>query len=91
MLNVSLTSTTSEQLERLCTNTIENSQDFTDSIYISIEQRERVLEYHRQLHEQLDRLIQHLSISTDVCFDKYQAFELDHIRAIVIVYSQYRI
>jgi hypothetical protein len=65
MLNVSLTSTTKEQLEHLFTTTIDNSQDFTDSIYISIEQREKVLQYHRRLQDQLVEIIQLIS---DVCF-----------------------
>jgi hypothetical protein len=65
MLNVSLTSTTKEQLEQLFTTTIDNSQDFTDSIYISIEQREKVLQYHRRLQDQLVEIIQLIS---DVCF-----------------------
>ncbi|UJR36232.1 hypothetical protein I4U23_028964 [Adineta vaga] len=61
MLNASSTSTTKEQLEQLCNTTIDNSQDFTDSIYISIEQREKVLEYHKKLHEQLDDIIKLIS------------------------------
>ncbi|CAF3808246.1 unnamed protein product [Rotaria magnacalcarata] len=57
MLNVSSTSTTKEQLEQLYNTTIDNSQDFTDSIYISIEQREKVLQYHKKLQEQLADII----------------------------------
>lgn len=58
MLNVSSTSTTKEQLEQLCTAAIDNSQDFTDSIYISIEQRDKVLQYHRKLQDQLTEINQ---------------------------------
>jgi hypothetical protein len=65
MLNVSPTSTTKEQLEQLCTSTIDNSQDFTDSVYISIEQREKVLQYHKKLQEQLAEMTQLIS---EVCF-----------------------
>ncbi|CAF0783629.1 unnamed protein product [Rotaria sordida] len=61
MLNVSSTSTTKEQLEQLCNTTIDNSQDFTDSIYISIEQREKVLEYHKKLQDQLAEIIKLIS------------------------------
>ena len=57
MLNVSVTSSTKEQLEDLCSKTIDNSQDFTDSVYISIEQREKLLEYHGKLQEQLAEII----------------------------------
>ncbi|CAF3144823.1 unnamed protein product [Rotaria socialis] len=57
MLNVSSTSTTKEQLEQLYNTTIDNSQDFTDSIYISIEQREKVLQCHKKLQEQLADII----------------------------------
>jgi hypothetical protein len=53
MLNVSSISTTKDQLEQLCNATIDNTQDFTDSIYISIEQREKVLQYHQKLQDQL--------------------------------------
>lgn len=65
MLNVSLTSTTKEQLEQLCHTTIDNTQDFTDSVYISIEQREKVLQYHRKLQDQLAEIIKFIS---EVCF-----------------------
>ena len=65
MLNVSPTSTTKEQLEQLCNSTIDNSQDFTDSVYISIEQREKVLQYHQKLQDQLAEITQLIS---DVCF-----------------------
>jgi hypothetical protein len=68
MLNVSLTSTSKEQLEQLCTATIDNSQDFTDSIYISIEQREKVLDYHRKLQEQLAEIIKYMSNTYEVKF-----------------------
>lgn len=61
MLNVSSTSTTKEQLEQLCTTAIDNSQDFTDSIYISIEQREKVLQFHKKLQDQLAEIIKLLS------------------------------
>ncbi|CAF3396536.1 unnamed protein product [Rotaria sp. Silwood1] len=61
MLNVSSTSTTKEQLEQLCNITIDNTQDFTDSIYISIEQREKVLDYHKKLHDQLAAIIKLIS------------------------------
>lgn len=53
MLNVSQTSSSKKQLEDLCSKTIDNSQDFTDSVYISIEQRDKVLEYHQKLQDQL--------------------------------------
>lgn len=56
MLNVSPTSTTKDHLEQLCTATIDNSQDFTDSIYISIEQRDKVLQYHQKLQDQLTEI-----------------------------------
>jgi hypothetical protein len=65
MLNVSVTSTNKEQLEQLCNTTIDNTQDFTDSIYISIEQREKVLQYHKKLQDQLEEIIQLIS---GVCF-----------------------
>ena len=61
MLTVSSTSITIEQLEQLCNTTIDNSQDFTDSVYISIEQREKVLQYHKKLKEQLTKIIQLIS------------------------------
>jgi uncharacterized lipoprotein YehR (DUF1307 family) len=64
MLNVSSTSTTKEQLEQLCNTTIDNSQDFTDSIYISIEQREKVLQYHQRFRDELEEMIKLIS---DVC------------------------
>jgi glycine betaine/choline ABC-type transport system substrate-binding protein len=53
MLNASSTSTTKDQLEQLCNAAIDNTQDFTDSIYISIEQREKVLQYHQKLQDHL--------------------------------------
>ena len=68
MLNVSSTSSTTEQLEHLYSTTIDNSQDFTDSIYISIEQREKVLEYHRHLQDQLVEIVQIISTSNEVRF-----------------------
>ncbi|CAF1240152.1 unnamed protein product [Adineta ricciae] len=61
MLNVSSTSTTKEQLEQLCNTTIDNSQDFTDSVYISIEQREKVLDYHKKLQDQLVDIVKSIS------------------------------
>ena len=64
MLNVSSTSTTKEQLEQLCNTTIDNSQDFTDSVYISIEQREKVLDYHKKLQDQLADIVKSIS---EVC------------------------
>lgn len=64
MLNVSLTSTTKEQLEQLYHTTVDNTQDFTDSIYITIEQREKVLEYQKKLQDQLDEIIKLIS---EVC------------------------
>jgi hypothetical protein len=64
MLNVSSTSTTKEQLKQLCNTTIDNSQDFTDSIYISIEQREKVLQYHQRFRDELEEMIKLIS---DVC------------------------
>jgi methyl-accepting chemotaxis protein len=66
MLNVSVTSSTKEQLEQLCNQTIDNSQDFTDSIYISIEQREKVLEYHRKLQEQLAEIIKIITSNNEM-------------------------
>ena len=66
MLNVSTTSSSKEQLEQLCHKTIYNSQDFTDSVYISIEQREQVLDFHRKLQEQLAEIIQMISNNQDV-------------------------
>jgi hypothetical protein len=66
MLNVSVTSSTKEQLEQLCRTTIDNSQDFTDSIYISIEQREKVLDYHKKLQEQLAEIIQIITNNHDI-------------------------
>jgi hypothetical protein len=65
MLNVSVTSSTKEQLEQLYNQTIDNSQDFTDSIYISIEQRETVLEYHKKLQEQLAEIIKIITNHND--------------------------
>lgn len=66
MLNVSVTSSTREQLEQLCNKTIDNSQDFTDSIYISIEERERLLDYHRKLQEQLRDILEIISNNHDI-------------------------
>jgi hypothetical protein len=66
MLNISITSSTKEQLEQLCNKTIDNSQDFTDSIYISIEEREKVLEYHKRLQEQLADIIQIITNNHDI-------------------------
>ena len=61
MLTISSTSTTREQLEQLCRTVIDNSQDFTDSSYISIEQRDKVLQCHQRLHEELDELMGNLT------------------------------
>ena len=61
MLTISSTSTTREQLEQLCRAVIDNSQDFTDSSYISIEQRDKVLQCHQRLHEELDELMDNLT------------------------------
>jgi len=61
MLTVSLTSTTKEQFEQLLNTTIDNTQDFTDSVYISIEQREKVLQYHKKLQEQLTEILKLIS------------------------------
>jgi hypothetical protein len=61
MLTISSTSTTREQLEQLCHAVIDNSQDFTDSSYISIEQRDKVLQCHQRLHEELDELMSNLT------------------------------
>ena len=61
MLNVSLTSTSKEQLQQLCTKTIDHSQDFTDSAYVSLDQRDRVLHFHKLLQEQLEPLLQHIA------------------------------
>ena len=66
MLNVSPTSSTKEQLEQLCNKTIDNSQDFTDSVYISIEDREKVLDYHRKLQEQLGEILDIISNNHDI-------------------------
>lgn len=66
MLNVSTTSSSKEQLEQLLHKTIDNSQDFTDSVYISIEQREQVLDFHRKLQEQLAEIIQMIMSNQDV-------------------------
>jgi hypothetical protein len=66
MLNVSVTSSTKEKLEQLYNQTIDNSQDFTDSIYISIEQRDKVLEYHKKLQEQLAEIIQMITNNQDI-------------------------
>ncbi|CAF1073113.1 unnamed protein product [Rotaria sordida] len=66
MLNVSVTSSTKEQLEQLCNKTIDNSQDFSDSIYISIEQREKLLEYHIKLQEQLADIIKIITDNHDI-------------------------
>ncbi|CAF1529371.1 unnamed protein product [Adineta steineri] len=68
MLNVSITSSTKEQLEDLCNKTIDNSQDFTDSVYISIEQREKVLEYHSKLQEQLGEIITMITNDNEMGF-----------------------
>lgn len=66
MLNVSTTSSSREQLEQLLHKIIDNSQDFTDSVYISIEQREQVLDFHRKLQEQLADIIQMITSNQDV-------------------------
>jgi dsDNA-specific endonuclease/ATPase MutS2 len=66
MLNVSVNSSTKEQLEQWCNQIIDNSQDFTDSIYISIEQREKLLDYHRKLQEQLEEIIQMITNNQDI-------------------------
>ncbi len=63
MLNVSSTSTNKDQLEQLCNTTIDNTQDFTDSVYISIEQRDKVLEYHKKLQDQLIEILKLISDS----------------------------
>ncbi|CAF3642728.1 unnamed protein product [Rotaria socialis] len=68
MLNVSVTSSTKEQLQQLCSKTIDNSQDFTDSIYISIEQREKLLEFHKNLQEQLGEIIKITTNTNDTGF-----------------------
>ncbi|CAF3836301.1 unnamed protein product, partial [Rotaria magnacalcarata] len=68
MLNVSVTSSTKEQLQQLCSKTIDNSQDFTDSIYISIEQREKLLEFHKNLQEQLAEIIEITTNTNDTGF-----------------------
>ena len=66
MLNVSNTSSSKEQLEQLCTKIIDNSQDFTDSIYISLEDREKLLDYHRKLQDQLAEILQIISTNQDI-------------------------
>jgi hypothetical protein len=66
MLNVSITSSTKEQLEDLCNKAIDNSQDFTDSVYISIEEREKVLDYHRRLQEQLAEIITMITNNNEI-------------------------
>jgi len=66
MLNISITSSTKEQLEQLCNKTIDNSQDFTDSIYISIEDREKLLDYHKKLQEQLADIIDIITNNHDI-------------------------
>lgn len=66
MLNVSVTSSTKEQLEQLCNKMIDNSQDFTDSVYITIEQREKLLDYHRKLQEQLSEIVNIISNTNDI-------------------------
>ncbi|CAF1457520.1 unnamed protein product [Adineta ricciae] len=68
MLNVSVTSSTKEQLEDLCNKAIDNSQDFTDSVYISIEQREKVLDYHKKLQEQLAEIITFITNNNEIGF-----------------------
>ena len=68
MLNVSVTSSTKEQLEDLCSKAIDNSQDFTDSVYISIEQREKVLDYHKKLQEQLAEIITFITNNNEIGF-----------------------
>lgn len=77
MLNASTTSTTKEQLEQLCNRTIDNSQDFTDSVYISIEQRDKVLEYHRKLQDQLAELIKIISNTYEVRLLRIRSFLID--------------
>lgn len=66
MLNVSNTSSSKEHLEQLCMKIIDNSQDFTDSIYISLEDREKLLDYHRKLQEQLTEILQIISTNQDI-------------------------
>lgn len=70
MLNVSTNSTSKEQLEQLCSTTIDNSQDFTDSVYISNEQREKLLEFHRKLQDQLAEIIKLISNQHEVRLDQ---------------------
>ncbi|CAF0862489.1 unnamed protein product [Didymodactylos carnosus] len=59
MLHVSPNSTSKENLEQLCNNTIDNTQDFTDSPYISHEQREKVLDYHKRLQDELAEVVKY--------------------------------
>jgi len=66
MLNISITSSTKEQLEQLYNKTIDNSQDFTDSIYITIEEREKVLEYHKKIQEKLADIIDIITNNHDI-------------------------
>ena len=94
MLNVSLTSTSKEQLQQLCNKTVDHSQDFTDSAYVSLDQRERVLQFHKLLQEQLEPLFQHISHSNNVRVVFYAAWNapiicLAIIRDLFIRYSNH--
>ena len=66
MLKVSTTSTTSDELKQLCTRTIEHSQDFTDAMCISTDERERILQYHRQMQNRLKDLLESISDQSEV-------------------------
>ena len=66
MLNISITSSTKEQLEQLCYKIIDNSQDFTDSIYTNNEEREQLLEYHKKLRDQLSEIIKLITNNNDI-------------------------
>lgn len=68
MLKVSSTSTTTEELQQLCTRTIEHSQDFTDAMCISTDERDRILQYHRQMQNRLKDLLEYIANGTEVSF-----------------------
>lgn len=61
MLNVSLSSTNRDELKRLYENMIDNTQDFTDSIYVTNEEKEKIFDCQERIDKQLEDLNQMIS------------------------------
>lgn len=67
MLNVSLSSTNRDELKRLYENMIDNTQDFTDSIYVTNEEKEKIFDCQERIDKQLEDLNQMISEVRSSC------------------------